>query len=61
MPIDYIDIIMRDTYLPDIEEIRALMQDKQMKIILLWDSTGRSAKVKKVSTHVLAVITNTIN
>ena len=22
-----------------------------MKIILLWDSTGRSAKVKKVSTH----------
>ena len=34
---------------------------KQMKIILLWDSTGRSAKVKKVSTHVWLVITNTIN
>ena len=32
-----------------------------MKIILLWDSTGRSAKVKKVSTHVLAVITNTLH
>ena len=32
-----------------------------MKKILLWDSTGRSAKVKKVSTHVLAVITYTIN
>ena len=27
MPIGYIDIIMRDTYLQDIEEIRALMQD----------------------------------
>ena len=25
--IDYIDLIMRDTYLQDIEEIRALMQD----------------------------------
>ena len=60
MPIDYIDIIMRDTYLQDIEEIGALMQDiNKWKIILLWDSTGRSAKVKKVSTHVLAVITNT--
>ena len=26
-PIDYIDLIMGDTYLQDIEEIRALMQD----------------------------------
>ena len=48
MPIDYIDLIMRDRYLQDIEEIRALMQDiKQMEIILLWDSTGRSAKRKE--------------
>ena len=61
MPIDYIDLIMRDRYLQDIVEIRALMQDKQMKIILLYDTTGRSAKEKKVSTHVLTVITKTLN
>ena len=61
MPIDYIDLIMRDTYLQDIEGGSSFdARYKQMKIIFLWDSTGRPAKVKKASTHVLAVITNTI-